>query len=182
MPRILIGKGTYTPPAWFQRLVDDLAKELRENRESGQPVIREERFPRTGKLRVDVLWDEWRDVPHELRVQVIRAAYLSAEGESYVGDLALVTGLTFPEAYEAGMLPFQVAPSIREGDPVTLDQCREAMLAEGASELFPGGSLRLRFASWDEAEAAKRRLVARLPGSEPVWKIEPDADPTAPGM
>ena len=39
-------------------LVERLADELKSNRPSGQPMIEEEEFP-TGKLRVNVTWDEW---------------------------------------------------------------------------------------------------------------------------
>jgi len=45
-------------------LVDKLADELRQKRESGQPVIDEETYA-TGKIRVVVIWDEWERLPVE---------------------------------------------------------------------------------------------------------------------
>ena len=69
------------------------------------------------------------------------------------------------------MLPYQVATALRKTDPVTLDQCRKAMLAEGASKLFGPDILQLRFATQEEAEACRKRLVKHLPRSENVWVI-----------
>ncbi|WP_165074897.1 hypothetical protein [Paludisphaera rhizosphaerae] len=170
MPRI-IANGTSTPPARVQRLVSELSRELRENHESGQPVIREDHYPRTGMRRVTVVWDEWKDVPHEERVDVVRRAYQEVEGQEIADKLALILGLTYPEAYEAEMLPCEVVPLLRKGDPVTEEECLAAMRAEGASLLFPGGKPRLLFASRQEADAALGRLVEQLPRSKAVWTI-----------
>jgi hypothetical protein len=60
---------------------------------------------------------------------------------------------------------------LRPGDPVTPEQAREAMLAEGASVLVSPQSPQLRFATQEEAEAALQRLSRRLPGSAPIWLI-----------
>ena len=87
----------------------------------------------------------------------------------------MAVGLTFPEAYEAGMLPFQVIPLLRKGDLVSAEDCLKAMLDEGASPIFPGGKPELRFASEREAEESIERLVKRLPGSEPVWAVVREA-------
>jgi hypothetical protein len=69
------------------------------------------------------------------------------------------------------MLPYQVIPAVRKGDPVTLEQCRQALIEEGASMLFGADSPQLRFATAEEAEASRKRLAQRLPKSEPVWII-----------
>ena len=69
------------------------------------------------------------------------------------------------------MLPYQVIAALRKGDPVTIDQCRKALIEEGASILFGEGSPQLRFSTEEEAEAARKRLAERLAGSEPVWAI-----------
>lgn len=175
MPRIVVGRGTVTPPAWFAELVDRLAGELKSGRESGQPVIREDHFPRTGKIRVVVLWDEWANIPHEQRVEIIRQAYSRVESEEFNDKITLIVGLTFPEAREAGMLPFRVLGLLRKSDPVSEEECLDAMNSEGPSDLFPGGP-QLWFASKAEAEAAIRRLVERLPKSADVWAITQDAD------
>ncbi|MCY2995407.1 MAG: hypothetical protein NTY19_47215 [Planctomycetota bacterium] len=142
--------------------------ELRENRVSGQPVIDEQVFP-TEKLRVTVIWDEWDRLPLEDRTAVILRSYEIAEGRVYRENIALASGLTFPEAYATGMLPFQVFPALREGDPVTREQCRQAMIDEGASTLLDPDRPQLRFSTQEESDAAMRRLIERLPNSAQVW-------------
>ena len=120
---------------------------------------------------ISVFWDKWDPVPHEERAEIILRAYEKAEGKDVRERLALAVGLTFPEAFEAGMLHFQVIPLLRKGDPVSAEDCYQAMVDEGASQLFPDGKPELRFATEEEAKASIQRLVKRLPGSEPVWAI-----------
>src|SRR5438093_3274324 len=105
-------------------LVERLVDELKSDRQAGQPLIEEEEFP-TRKLRVNVIWDEWDRVPLEDRTATILRAYEQAEGQDYRDRIALASGLTVPEAHAAGMLPYQVIPAVRKGDPVTTDQCRK---------------------------------------------------------
>ena len=169
MPRKKRGVEEQPRPASAE-LAGRLADELRSDRESGQPVIDEQEFP-TGKLRVTVIWDEWDHLPLEDRTAVILRAYELAEGRGYRDRIALASGLTVPEAYAAGMLPFQIIPALRRGDPVTPEQCRQAMIDQGASLLFAADKPQLRFATEEEAEAAQRRLVQRLPSSDQVWVI-----------
>jgi hypothetical protein len=133
-------------------------------------VIHEQEFP-SGGIRATVIWDEWDHLPLEDRTSVILQAYERAEGRGYREKLALASGLTVPEAYSAGMLPFQIIAALRKGDPVTAEQCRQTMIDEGASILFGADKPQLRFASEEEAEAARKRLAQRLPNSEPVWVI-----------
>src|SRR5712691_6325057 len=151
-------------------LVKRLVDELRSDRQSGQPLIEEEEFP-TKKLRVNVIWDQWDRVPLEDRTATILRAYEQAEGQEYRDRVALASGLTVPEAHAAGMLPYQVIAAVRRGDPVTMDECRNALIEEGASILFGEDNPQLRFSTEEEAEAARKRLAERLPNSEPVWVI-----------
>jgi len=171
MPRIISGMTPIKPSGEFSDLLEALVHELRSKNDSGQPVIHEYHFAKTGKMKATVLWDRWEHVPFEERADLIRRAYLKVESESFVENLALLVGLTFPEAHEAGMLPYQITPLIRKVDPVTLQQCHKTMVLEGASLLFPGGKPELRFATQAEAESARTRLIRQLPGSEPVWTI-----------
>jgi hypothetical protein len=157
-------------PRFAADLAERLADELRNSRDSGQPQIDETRFP-TGKIRVNVIWDAWDRLPPEERTDTILRAYELAEGPAYRDQIALASGLTVPEAHAAGMLPFQILVALRKGDPVTLEECKQAMLEEGASQLFGPGQLQLRFATEEEAEACRQRLIRRLPPSEPVWMI-----------
>ena len=116
----------------FGDLAKRLADELRNYRETGQPVINEQVFP-TGMIRVTVIWDEWNSLPLEDRTAIILRAYDLAEGQAYREKIALASGLTVPEASAAGMLPFQIFPAIRSSDAVALDQCYQTMIDEGAS-------------------------------------------------
>ncbi|MCI0460385.1 MAG: hypothetical protein L0Z62_25815 [Gemmataceae bacterium] len=154
-------------------LAERLADELRSNRPSGQPLIDEQEFP-SGAIRVTVIWDDWDRLPLEDRTAVILRAYDLAEGRDYRERIALASGLTIPEAHAAGMLPFQIIPALRRDDPVTLEECRRDMIDEGASTLLGSEKPQLRFASEEEAEAGRRRLVERLPASEQVWVITQD--------
>jgi hypothetical protein len=169
MPRTKRGFEGAARPAGGN-LAERLADELKRNSESGQPVIDEQEFP-TGKIRARVIWDDWDALPLEQRTAVILRAYELAEGPGYRDRVALASGLTFPEARAAGMLPFRIIPAVRAGDPVTADQCRQAMAAEGGSVLTDPDDPQLLFATDEEAEAARQRLARRLPGSDPVWLI-----------
>lgn len=151
-------------------LVDKLADELKNNHESGQPMIDERVFP-SKKLRVTVIWDDWDRLSLEDRTAVILEAYEQAEDREYRSKIALASGLTMPEAYAAGFLPCSITAALRRNDPVTLEECHRAMIDEGASLLFERDRPQLRFATMEEAEASKKRLIQQLPGSEEVWQI-----------
>lgn len=169
MPRIKMSYEEQSRKA-DKQLVDRLVDELRSNRASGQPFIYEQTFS-TGKVRVLVIWDDWKDLPLEQRTLIIQAAIEQADGKDYRARVALSSGLTVPEGVAAGVLPYQIVPAHRKGDPVTAEQCREAMLAEGASQLFGSTVLLLRFPTADAAEACRKRLIERLPHSDEIWLV-----------
>ncbi len=158
-------------------LTQRLADELRSNREGGQPLIDEQEFP-SGKIRVTAIWDDWDRLSLEDRTAVILRAYDLAEGRGYRDRIALASGLTVPEAYAAGMLPFQIIPALRRGDAVTPEQCRQVMIEEGASTLLAAEQPQLRFACQEEADATLRRLVQRLPSSDQVWVVTKEVGKT----
>src|SRR6266852_3671443 len=144
-------RGFEEPPRrTVGNLVERLADELKSDRQSGQPLIEEEEFP-TKKLRVNVIWDEWDRVPLEDRTATILRAYEQAEGRDYRDRIALASGLTGPEAHAAGRLPYQVIAAVRKADPVTMDQCRKALIEEGASILYGQDNPQLRFSTKEEA-------------------------------
>lgn len=155
------------------KLVDQLADELSSDRQAGQPFIYEQQFS-TGKMRVLVVWDEWKDVALEDRTSTILAAYEKAGEKDNRARIALASGLTVPEATAAGMLPYNVFPALRTSDPVTPQECRDAMLMEGATELIEPGRVQLRFATEEQADASKKRLVEKLPNSADIWCITRD--------
>lgn len=169
MPRKRIGLQPL-PAGTRGGLAGRLADELKSDRDCGQPIVYEQEYS-TGKLRVTVIWDEWARTPLEERSAIILRAYELAEGDEYRDRIALASGLTVPEAHAAGMLPYQIITALRKTDLVTLDDARKAMLEEGASELANPQALQLRFATEEEAEASRRRLIKRLPDSDFIWII-----------
>ena len=169
MPRYT-RSAEWLPHATANALAPKLAEELQQKRESGQPVIIEQEFG-AGTLRVVVVWDEWDRLPLDERTSVILHAYeLAGEDKR---QIALASGLTVPEAHASGMLPFRIVTALRKGDAVTEEQCRQALIDEGASRLIPN-QLQLRFATHQDAVDSIRRLVSRLPESDQVWLIVED--------
>jgi hypothetical protein len=171
MPRIQRGSLLPVMSARYHDLFVELTAELKNSHPAGQPRIDEHVFPRTGKMRVVVLWDKWQDVPEYERIAVIQAAYEQVEPREFFDQIVMIMGLTFPEAYDDGLLPFQVIYALRDGDAVSSDACQRAMLVEGASTLFQPDPVVLRFATKPEAEDCIKRLQQSLPGSESVWVI-----------
>jgi hypothetical protein len=154
MPRIrrnLAGR----PRETHLDLVEALKTELEQSHEAGQPVIDEYEFPESRAIRVNVLWDRWEE----------------AESKEFRDRITLAVGLTFPEAEETGLLPFEVFPLLRPGDPVTLAQCQQAMIAEGASTLLSPNKPVLRLITNEEVKRCIERLVEQLPGSKNVWAV-----------
>jgi hypothetical protein len=169
MPRIKMGFEDQ-PRKTDARLVERLVEELKANRESGQPFIYEQSFT-TGKIRALVIWDDWKDLPLEERTNIILSAIEKSDGKDYRAKVALASGLTVPEGVAAGMLPYQIITAHRKGDRVTLEQCWDAMLSEGASRLFGPNVLQLRFPTEESAEACRKRLIKRLPNSDEIWIV-----------
>lgn len=169
MPRRTL--ETWTPLARPRNaLAARLAEELTADRAAGQPLVYEQAFPK-GKRRVVVIWDEWAQLPLEERSATILQAYELAFGVEERERIALASGWTVPEAHAGGLLPFQVIPAVRKGDPITRDQVRAGLLDEGGTSLFGPEVVQLRFATEAEAEASKERLARRFPGTEEVWLI-----------
>jgi hypothetical protein len=173
MPRVR-RQSEKSTPLRFPKLVRELVTELKNSRAFGQPYIEEQVFPRTNAMRINVVWDKWERVSDEDRADTIHHAYEQVEGKEFSDRIALAIGLTVPEAVEMGVLPFQIAPMLRKDDSVTLDQCRTAMIALGASTLHDPEQPQLRFATREEAEACVQQLSKQLPGSGPVWLITHD--------
>jgi hypothetical protein len=69
------------------------------------------------------------------------------------------------------MLPYEIITALRKSDPLTEDQARQAMLEEGGTQLGHWRKVQLRFATQEEAEACRLRLMRRFPGSDDVWII-----------
>jgi hypothetical protein len=153
-------------------LVEELVDELREQREFGQPLIEVETFPRTGLVGVTVLWDKWDGLPDIQRTAVILEAYTRANGESAASQVAFAIGMTTAEAAEIGKLPYAIRPQVKPSDGVNPERVR-AVAQEVGSLCSPGSGSPpvMRFSSLEEAEACRKTLIEKLPGSDTVWAI-----------
>ena len=150
-------------------LRDALASELRSPAEFGQPLIDEEHLERSGAVLVTVVWDRWADVEEQHRPEIIESAYRKSDPET-AERITLAGGFTFPEAFEAEMLPYEVRPNLRSTDPVSAEMCDAAMLDLGASLAFGGGPV-LKLQSEAQARRYLDELVRCLPESKEVWSV-----------
>jgi len=173
MPRI-VRPLIQQPRAEFEHLIKQLADELRSSRESGQPLIEERQSEQRETRSVYVYWDEWENVPDTDRIGVIRQAYKEALGPEFADRIVLAAGYTIPEGRDFGLLPYSIMSGLRKTDPVPPEDCREALLAEGASVLENPGTPELRFPTMKDTMAAVNRLDQRLPGSRDMWIIAED--------
>lgn len=169
MPRRKIDPQSRTAPP-NKSLAERLAGELKSGQEYGQPFIYEQEY-RTGKLRVNVIWDVWRGILLPERSATILRGYELGEGAEVKDRIALTSGLTVPEAHEAGLLPYEVIAAVRKEDPLKRPAAMNGLLDEGASTLFGPLRPRLLLATQEEAEASVKRLIERFPGSDEVWII-----------
>ena len=151
-------------------LAERLARELTSGRECGQPFIYEQEY-RTGKLRINVIWDVWRGILLPERSATILRGDELAERARVKDRIALTSGLTVLEVHEAGLLPYEVIAAVRKGDPLDLSAAMNALSHEGGSSLFHFLNPRLLLATQEEAEACVKRLLSRFPGSEEVWIV-----------
>jgi hypothetical protein len=149
-------------------LVSELKHCLEATHPVGQPLIYEYELQHQ-VLRVLVIWDKWRSFPLEHRTTIILAAYQDQPDQ----EVALASGLTIPEAVMAGFLPFRIIAALRKGDRLSHQDCWNAMLKLGASQLFEDEP-RLYFATRNEAENMIETLSQQLPGSEELWQIIQD--------
>src|SRR5688500_10487326 len=94
----------------FQQLWAELAGELKAPKAFGQPLIREEEFPRTGLVGVTVIWDKLADRTDAERPAIITRGYEAAGLADVAKRLAFAVGYTVPEAVEAGLLPVKIVP------------------------------------------------------------------------
>ncbi len=150
-------------------LVRELQLELQSSREFGQPLILEEPFARSEDLRITVFWDKFDGIDDDERARIILAAYQRCDAEPT--KIAVALGLTFPEAADDGLLPYQIVPNWRASDPVSLERCFGAMKQLGASTLRNPTEPELRCATPEQANTCVTRLVELIPESKGIWKI-----------
>ncbi|HEX5272938.1 MAG TPA: hypothetical protein VFW33_20715 [Gemmataceae bacterium] len=150
-------------------VLEALIAELRNPRDSGEPIITERHMPRRGLIHVQVLWDRWQECREAERFEIIHDAYKEVKGEEFAGRIILATGVTRPEAASTGLLPVQLLPRRRDEEEHTPDDYTRAMIEEGAFTRNGSGDPELRFETLEDAEACQDHLERRLPGSR--WSI-----------
>lgn len=173
MPRIIRPLKPQLRPT-IAHLVEKLANELQSERESGQPLIEERQSEKAETRTVYVYWDEWEGVSEEDRIAVIQRAYENVLGPEFADHIVLAAGYTIPEARDYGLLPYAILSGLRKSDPISAEDCRAALIAEGASVLANPDRPELRFPTMEDAMAAVSRLEKRLPGSRDIWLIAED--------
>ena len=153
-------------------LVAELADELRDGREFGQPLVEVDTYPRTNVKLVTVTWDKFESLGEAQRSAVIQEAYARALGPPPAGHTVFAVGFTLQEAESAGRLPYSVVPYLYGPAGVSTDQVLDLMIEFGASVTPRGGAPAvLRFSTLADAEACRAKLIERLPGSDAVWSI-----------
>jgi hypothetical protein len=135
-----------------------------------QPLILEERTPQTRTRHIYVIWEKLVDLSFEQRFDLIMDAYRQVEGEAAAELVLSATGLTAVEALAHGLLPYLLVPNRRKGDKHSPQDYSCAMAKEAKHTLLGADAKELRYASLEDAEQARERLKANLPGS--AWRIK----------
>ncbi len=120
-----------------QALLDLLSKELAGQATEKGPVVFEIPLDHSDKMEVLVVWEAWKDVPSEVRGNVILEACNDKKDA-----ISQVLGVTYQEANDQNLLPYAVLPMARRGE-VYPEMLSAAMLKQGgfAQE---GGKIDLR--------------------------------------
>ncbi len=159
----------------YDEQIKALFKELTAAGGGLQPLILEH-VVQPGPVRyVTVIWDKWKDVPEDVRPQIVLAAYERAESKGYADSIMTAEAMTATEALSLGLLPFSVVPMRRQDDSVGLDEYRKALGEEAKRTVLGAKAKELRYARQEDADAAFNRLTKRLPGSQ--WTVAKQVEP-----
>lgn len=144
-------------------LLNELRMEIQNPKNSapGGPTIFEIPFVGT-RYEIMVVWDKWEGVQPDERTEIINEAY----GGSPI-EISQAMGVTFYEAAEDHLLPYEVLPYRGKGGGNRNDLFK-AMLEEGAIARGEDVCL-LKFPTSRMAEAAYERLNKKIP--EGQWTI-----------
>jgi len=151
-----------------QALINQLVKELQGESTARGPVIFEIPLEQTDRIDVLVVWEAWKDIPSEIRSEIILGAYQEKKDK-----ISQALGVTHREAIDQHVLPYAVQPQARYGE-VDPKELQDAMLKAGAISL-DGDKVELRFPTLAMAEDAHRKLCDRLPKG--YWSIVQSASP-----
>jgi hypothetical protein len=164
---IIKGKSTYTV------LNADLRKSLVARLKSekniegpgspGSPLIFQIPIELSEKYDLLVVWEEWNDVRSDDRTALILDAF-----EEEKGNISQALGITYAEALEQELLPYQILPNCFFED-VSPEKIKDALLSEGGISLHNGEVVDLRFPTKIMAETAYRNLQKKLPHG--FWSI-----------
>ncbi|HEX3999157.1 MAG TPA: hypothetical protein VHX65_11450 [Pirellulales bacterium] len=91
--------------------------------------------------------------------------------------LANIADRTARRRSTCGAMLWKVDPAVRPSDPVTLEQCKDAMRTMGASTVIDPERPQLRFSRLEDAQECLKRLAETLPGSEQVWIVHQELPP-----
>ncbi|MBN9122268.1 MAG: hypothetical protein J0I06_24530 [Planctomycetes bacterium] len=158
----------------YDSQIKALVRELKSAGEGPQPLILEN-VVQPGPVRyVTVIWDRWKDVPEDVRPQIVLVAYERAESKGYADTIMTAEAATAAEALSLGLLPYGVAPARRSDDPIGVEEYRGAFAEETKRTVLGSKAKELRYARREDAEAAQVRLTGRLPGSH--WTVFKQAE------
>ncbi len=151
-----------------QELIEQLARERAGEPTAKGPVIFEIPLEPTDKMDVLVVWEAWKDVPSEIRSDIILEAYKDVKGK-----ISQALGVTYQEAIAQHVLPYAVQPLTRRGevDPAAL---KAAMLKYGGMAL-DGDKVDLRFPTMAMAEEVHRKLCDEVPKG--YWSLVQSVNP-----
>lgn len=96
----VIKKPFPAPSRQHVSLVNALAKELQRDSPNGPTIVEQEQ--RSKSLLIHVIWDRWRDLPHEERSRIIMDAYAKQRAADVV-RIAVALGVTKAEAEKLGI-------------------------------------------------------------------------------
>lgn len=155
-------------PEQRQALIEQLTKELEGAPTATGPIVFELPLEQTDKMDVLVVWEAWKDVPSEIRSDIILSAYKESKNK-----ISQPLGVTYREALDQHLLPYAVVPMTR-GDEVDRKILRASMLKYGGIPL-EGDKVDLRYPTLGMAEQAHRNLCDELPKG--YWSIVSSFNP-----
>jgi hypothetical protein len=158
-------------PSDYSQLLNSLKNEWNNPKDSGLPIIIEDRSTRTNSVRLYVIWDRFAEVPRDVRSQLIEEAYKDIHKDT-LEKITLIIGYDVNEAITVGLLPYKIECLIKKNESDQYQKCQQLMKKFGAWEL--GGQLVLRFNDEDDARKIYTDLQKEYPG--PFWAIVIEED------
>ncbi len=165
-----------------EHLTDLLVKELMGERSRMGPVIFELPTEQANRVDVIVVWEAWKSLPSESRIEVVRDAYgrFATALESSIHQIdpnkprdvlvpspASVICATWEDVATLNLLPYKIQPTAI-GDAVDQEDMRLLMIENGA--IWTPFGVQLRFPNEEMAADVHARLMEEMP--EARWSVE----------